>query len=395
MKKLVTLLAAAGMVMAASAPASAVDTKIDLRYRTSFATGQNFAGDNLEDMRHRMRLGLTMAASENLSAHVQFQINHGNQWGNTHKHGMTDGDKWSNDITARELYMDWTVPGTPVKVRMGRHALGLPAEAFGQNSILGGGYGNREGIVLTAPVTDWLGLTALWTRLGVDGTNLDKNDSDDMYAVAANMKFDGISGAVYAAFATMDGGDYDQNGWNGGFTSTEGDAWWIGGTATISMFGAWYFSGNDKKGRGYMPNAGYFNGTNHFYDGFAALTNSPANTNNTGTWAVQAGIEKVSFLAGLTHDLHVTYMEGTNDKDSGSCAKFDANGIASFQNYLTEEDSLVEISLNNVYMIYKNLAARLELAYIISDLDCKDPSTTKKVLDEDDWYASITFDYKF
>ena len=58
MKKLVTLLAAAGMVVAASAPANAVDVKVDARYRTSFATGENgFMGGNKEDIRHRMRLG--------------------------------------------------------------------------------------------------------------------------------------------------------------------------------------------------------------------------------------------------------------------------------------------------------------------------------------------------
>ena len=150
MKKLVTLLAAAGMVTAAAAPASAVDVKIDYRHRVSFtSTSENFEGTNLEQIKNRVRLGLTMAASENLSAYTQFQFG-GYEWGTTNKHGKADGN--GDKITARMLYLDWTVPGTPVKVRMGRHQFGLPAEAFGTNSILGGGYGNREGIVVTAPV---------------------------------------------------------------------------------------------------------------------------------------------------------------------------------------------------------------------------------------------------
>ncbi|WP_446425487.1 outer membrane homotrimeric porin [Mailhella sp.] len=436
MKKIITLLAAAGMVVAASAPANAVDVKVDGRYRFSMSTGQDFTGANSEDFRHRMRLGLTMAASENLSARVLFQVNHGNQIGNTTKHGKTAND--NDDITAREMYLDWTVPGTAIKVRMGRHCLGLPADAFGSNAVLSAGYGAREGIVLTSPVSDWLGLTAIWTRLGTDTkTNLDQNKTDDMYALAANLKFDGISGSVYTAFATMDGGVETNNGWNGGFKTTEGDAWWVGGTATISMFdpfvlklsaaygefnaanageknssgyniqakasyktafgtpvlGAWYISGNDENDRGYMPNAGYWSGTRHFYDGFASLTNGYA-TNNFGTWAVQAGIENVSFLEGLTHELLVTYMQGTNEK--GADGKFDyADKNGKYNAYLTEDDSLVEISLNNVYKIYKNLAARLELAYIINDFDDDAKLTDDKRLSEDDWYASITFDYQF
>ncbi|WP_446424992.1 outer membrane homotrimeric porin [Mailhella sp.] len=449
MKKLATLLLAAGMVVAASAPANAVDVKVDARYRTTFSTYQGFDGANSENNLHRMRLGLTMAASENLSAYVQFQINQGNQWGSVDKHG-----RWQeNDITARMLYLDWKIPGTPVKVRMGRHDLGLPADAFGNNSVLGAGYGNREGIVLTAPVTDWLGLTAIWTRLGVDvnysdathtyklGNDLDLNNSDDMYAVAANLKFDGISGAVYAAYATLDDNTHyksyntfgqnqgtagNLNGWNGGRPAGAGDAYWLGFTSTISFFdpfvlklsaaygefegengaknangfnvqakasyktafgtpvlGGWYFSGNDENGKGYMPNAGYFNGTNHVYDGFAALTN-PSKTNNDGNWAVQIGIEKVSFVAGLTHDLHVTYMQGTHDN-------VDANKTV----FLTEDDSIVEISLNNVYQIYKNLAARLELAYVINDLDDTGKDERNKGMTEDDWYAGLTFDFRF
>ena len=164
MKKLATLFLAAGMVVASTAPANAVDVKIDGRYRHSFAVGEEGAtGANFESMLHRMRLGLTMAASENLSAYVQFQINHGNQYGvTTNKHGKTA----SYQITARQMYLDWTVPGTAAKVRMGRFGLGLPGDAFGSNSVLCAGWGNREGVAVTLPVNDWLGLSAMWTRMG-------------------------------------------------------------------------------------------------------------------------------------------------------------------------------------------------------------------------------------
>ena len=118
MKKLATLLLAAGMVVASTAPANAVDVKVSGEYRHSFSTGSDFTGANAEDFRHRMRLNLALAASENLSAFVQFQLNHGNQWGNTTKHGYTGK---TDDITVRMMYLDWTVPGTSIKVRSGRH----------------------------------------------------------------------------------------------------------------------------------------------------------------------------------------------------------------------------------------------------------------------------------
>lgn len=452
MKKLATLLLAAGMVVASTAPANAVDVKVSGEYRHSFSTGSDYTGKNYEDFRHRMRLNLALAASENLSAFVQFQLNHQNQYGSADKHGK------GSAISTRQLYLDWVVPTTAIKVRMGRHQLGLPADAFGNNSVLGAGMGNRDGIVVTAPVTDWLGLTGIWTRLGTDGgTDLDTNNTDDMYALAANLKFEGFSGAVYAAYATLDNnekyetdkkevglnkaghpdavavkaGGYANNTWNGGRPDGEGDAYWLGFTSTFTFFdpftlklsaaygefnadnngdnangwnvqvkgeyalpfgtavlGGWYFSGNDEDGKGYMPNAGYFAATNHIYDGALSLTNTPAHGNNYGTWAVQAGIEGVSFLEDLTHDFHVTYMRGTNHQAAVTYIKDDA-----WTGEMSKDDASVEFTLNNVYKIYKNLAAHLELAYVINDFD--DTAEKQAGFTEDDWYASLTFQYKF
>jgi len=433
MKKLATLLLAAGMVVASTAPANAVDVKVSGEYRHSFSTGSDFTGANAEDFRHRMRLNLALAASENLSAFVQFQLNHGNQYGSADKHGT------GSNIQTRQLYLDWVVPTTAIKVRMGRHQLGLPEDAFGNNSVLGAGFGARDGIVVTAPVADWLGLTGIWARLNADatavsGTDLDQNKTDDMYALAANLKFDGVSGAVYAAYATVDAAGDTKKQWNSARPATEGDAYWLGFTSTFTFFdpftlklsaaygefnadgngkneqgwnvqvkgeyalpfgtavlGGWYFSGNDEDGKGYMPNAGYFAGTNHLYDGYVSLTN-PSQTNNYGTWAVQAGIEGVSFLEGLTHDFHVTYMEGTNENYANYVYTHPTDLV--WNGRLTDDDAVVEFTLNNVYKIYKNLAAHLELAYVINDFN-DDAKINGKDASEDDWYASLTFQYKF
>ena len=449
MKKLVTLLAAAGMIVSAAAPASAVDVKVDARYRTSFQTGETgFTGMNEENVNHRLRLGLTMAASENLSAYANFQIGTEN-WGTTDD---TNGHKEGATLQTRMLYLDWKVPGTAAKVRMGRQAIGLPADAFGDNGVISASWGTKDGIAVSAPVNDWLGLSAMWVRIASSEdakgyqSDLAENENDDLFALVANLKFNGISGSVYGAYAALDGSMTDEGKqfgvnsiFDGGkgtnFTVVRGNAWWLGATATVSYFdpftlklsaaygsfdasndtfnkncdtsgwnvqakasykmafgtpvlGAWYFSGMDKNNDGIMPSmGGYFRPTRAYHDGAPGLNGGNGLGIPTGNWGVQAGVEKVSFLQGLSHNFLVTYIEGTNDLVD------DGNELNSTKNLLTEDDYLVSFDLVNTYQIYKNLAAHLQLSYIISDFE--DGKKSKTTLTEDDWAAELTFEYKF
>jgi len=436
MKKLYALLIAAGMVVASAAPASAVDVKVDGQFQFTFdTTSTGFNGDNTELAKQRLRLGLSMAASENLSGYVQFQLL------NNHMMGDTAGTHGDNDATVRQMYIDWTVPGTAVKVRMGRQLLGLPADAFGCNGVMDAGWGSRDAVVVTSPVTDWLSVTALWNRAGyakhADGHDVDRNTSNDVYAAVADMNFDGVNVAVYGAFATLDDNNDGAGAHTASFSSsdglplTAGKAYWIGATSTLSFFdpftlklsaafgsyeaddagvedtkgwnvqakasyatawgtpvlGAWYFSGDDAKDDlGTMPSVGgYFTPTRTLHDAAFGLGGGQCWYLPSGNWGVQAGIEGVSFLKGLTHDFLVSYLQGTNDKSL-------ANGNAS---YMTEEDSAVSFDFINTYQIYKNLTACLELSYIISDYDDKIGAREADKLQEDDWRAALNFQYKF
>ena len=441
MKKLATLLLAAGMVVSASAPASAVDFAVDGFYKFAFMTGQTgFDGANDEAVLHRMRFGLTMAASENLSGYFQFQVGT-EAWGTTDD---TNGHKNGANFRTRQAYIDWKVPGTDVQVRMGRQALSLPADAFGGNGVLCAGWGVRDGVVVTSPVTDWLGLSALWVRTASDGTNdLDLNKTDDFYAVVADAKFDGVSGSVWAAYATIDGNNGKTDSGPSAMANNisayagEGKAWWAGFTSTFTMFdpftfklsaaygsfesdvdsdgdqdgwnvqakasyktaygtpvlGAWYFSGDDKDDNGIMPSlGGYFTPTLTYHDASNGLQGGVCAFLPAGNWGVQAGIEDVSFLQGLSHNFHVTYMQGTNDPDT-TVKRADSNGNGNYL-YLTEDDSLVSFDLLNKYEIYKNLNVYLEASYIISDFDKKTDWNGAK-LTEDDWRAELIFVYDF
>ena len=129
MKKLTTLLLAAGMIFAASAPASAVDVKMDGQYLFNFITGEYAGtGQNFDKAGQRLRLGMTFTANENLSGYFQVQVGSGAD--------ATNDYDWGSDVTGREtkigmrqLYIDWLVPQTSVKVRMGRQLVGLPEDA--------------------------------------------------------------------------------------------------------------------------------------------------------------------------------------------------------------------------------------------------------------------------
>jgi len=446
MKKLVTLLAAAGMVVAASAPANAVDVKVDgfqmfTFERQHYGFADMETGDNSETVKQRTRLGLKLTASENLSGYIQFQMG-SETWGDYTR--GSGGDKHGRyDVQTRQAYVDWIVPGTAAKVRMGRQQLGLPADAFGGNAIMAAGWGGRDGIAVSTPVADWLGLNAFWVRAANDEDNdVDRAGNADMFGLAAPMKFNGFSVTPYIAYAAIDEEvaghigiseteDIDLAGaadvyW-AGFSSTftvfdpftvklsaaygkaeydsenvgdDRDGWYVQAKASYKLdfgtpvFGAWYASGDDKRvdnaGEGWIPMVnGQFTPTTSFHNGAYGLGGELALENIAGTCGIQLGIENVSFITDLTHEFKVTWMQGTNHKDHAADAIADEIPAA---NYLTTEDNVFSFDFGTTYNIYKNFAANLELSYLINDFGSE---YTNAGYDEDDWRVALTFKYSF
>ncbi len=440
MKKLTTLLLAAGMVFAASAPASAVDVKMDGEYMFSFGLGERVAtGDNFDNAGQRFRLGMTFAANENLSGYMQLQAgisqtaNNGYDWG-------TDTTGRNSDVAVRQAYIDWIIPSTDVKVRMGKQLTGLPIDAFGKNAIMHPGWGGRDGISLTAPVTDWLDVSAFWLRSGYFGVNnndTDQSKKSDFFSAAAAMKFEGFAVTPYVMYGAIDASATNAvpGSTDGGYLA-DGNAFWAGVTTTMTYFdpfvlklsgaygtmnydsniddrsgwyiqakasyktaygtpilGAWYGSGDDRNDyarQGWIPtNAGRFHPTVAYCAGEYGLYDTTTRHNIAGTWGVQAGIEDVSFLQDLSHKFTVTLWKGTNsDGNSSSLSPVD---------YMTYSDTAVEFNLVNTYNIYKNLTACLELSYIIADYDKDDHAVWAGRDDwsENGWSAMLNFAYKF
>ena len=438
MKKLATLLLAAGMVAAASAPASAVDVKMDGEYLFTFITGEYMgSGDNFDGAGQRFRLGMTFTASEDLSGYLQLQAGidkndaTGYDWGTS--------NNANTKIGVRQAYIDWMIPNTTVKVRMGKQLVGLPTDAFGQNAIMHPNLNSRDGVALSSPVTDWLDLSAFWVRAGYKSefsNDTSRSPKADVFALSGALKFDGLAVTPYVMYGAMDHGTSFHDD-SISPNNASADAYWFGVTSTLSYFdpftlklsgayglanldseygdndrsgwyvqakasyktawgtpvlGAWYGSGDERDDQyakqGWIPTVGgRFYPTFAYSDNAYGLYTTTARNKIAGTWGVQAGIEDVSFLEDLTHAFTVTLFKGTN---SDGAKALNQNPI----DYMTYSDAAVEFNLDNTYMIYKNLAANLQLAYIINDFDKDDHAGIKKV-DEDSWSAALSFAYKF
>ena len=137
MKKLVTLLLAAGMVFSAANGASAVEMKVSGEWQVGFTFADNMYNNYNAAEKHdgftdgsfkaaqRVRVNFDLVASEYLSGRVQLQAA-GGTGSNTYDWGTAGVGGPGMEVTARLAYLDWMVPTTDVLVRMGRQAVATP-----------------------------------------------------------------------------------------------------------------------------------------------------------------------------------------------------------------------------------------------------------------------------
>ncbi|MBQ4615689.1 MAG: outer membrane homotrimeric porin [Mailhella sp.] len=427
MKKIVTLALAAAFTVASYAPASAVDFKMDAEVLYQFQTSaENFEGENTEFTGQRIRLGMTAAASDNLSGYFQLQIGE-DLWGTTTN---THGAHEEETITLRQAYIDWTVPGTDVKVRMGRHAFDMPSYVF-CSPIITDYVG--EGVVVALPVNDRFGLTGFWSRLASDANSSNVNGKDfDIFGLIGQASLDNVEVTPWAIYGSKKAGAHGSHeeqstiysdaagdlflagagvewkpfdpftfavdaAWGqvkyGSGEEQDDEGWYVavGGIYALDFaepaLKAWYASGDDKGERamsGQLPSIfGDCDASNTFFNGAPSIVGGHR-TNIGGTWGVSAQLNGLSFLNNLTHDLSITYIGGTNDKANAA----EGHGY----DYMTSEDSAIEFAAVNTLEIYKNLSAIIEAAYIIEDYDTASRDNADF---ENDWRLSLTFAYTF
>ena len=206
MKKLLTLLLAAGMVVSAANGASAVEMKVSGSWLTSFSFTNNLYGeDGLVDYKkgdgkgsghfnaaQRVRINFNMVASESLSGRVQLQAANGEAspgyytWGS----GSTGGS--GKAVTARLAYLDWFIPSTDVLVRMGRQETAMSVYTFGSPVFAG----VIDGVVVNAPINDMVGVTFSWLRPSATINRWDKpytaHSSIDLAYLSVDVAADGF-----------------------------------------------------------------------------------------------------------------------------------------------------------------------------------------------------------
>ena len=290
MKKIATLLLAAGLVFGVATGASAIDFKAKGQWIMSFDYGQNgaftggngntgfngstnrgvstFRGDDAFEAKQRVRLQLDAVASEALSGTVYFEIGT-SQWGKA-ENGAALGADGTNQIKLKRAYLDWIVPDTDAKVRMGIQGVALPNVAGG-SAVMDT---DVAAVVTSYKFNENVSLTALWARPFNDnfdgndarynGNTNDRNylDNMDLFAVTLPVKLDGFGITPWVMYGMMgkntttssDGTQYNNHSvrdGNPGFTlfpypvgasiNADGDTVGYGGTS--KAYGSLFWAG--------------------------------------------------------------------------------------------------------------------------------------------------------
>ncbi len=269
MKKLLTLLLAAGMLCSAATPSQAVELKASGTFDLTFQRLGNITdyiahnGDEKFSVKQRMRVNLDLIVSEQLSATLQLQVGTG-KWGVENGILTADGFAMNNtpNVAARHAYLDWLVPSTDVKVRMGLQSWYTPSYVFGSimlddtatgvniSSPLGeNASGNLYWIRATAPnafgnlfgnsiSSDFIGADITysgngfaitpWAMVGMVGA-----DAKDQFAYNVGSMLAPITAGFYR----------DANGnMVAGKNLSNGTAWWIGVGAELTRFDPFYMA---------------------------------------------------------------------------------------------------------------------------------------------------------
>ena len=213
MKRIMTLALAAAMVFGAATGASAIDFKASGQWLFGVAAGDgsfvNKHNGHHADTKdivfagQRLRTQIDAVASEALSGTVYFEIGDQN-WGNGGQGAAMGAD--GTVVEVKRAYLDWIVPDTDLKIRMGIQGLTLPNVAGG-SAIADT---DAAGITASYQFNDNVGLTVLWTRPVNDnfeedqfGRNKNYLDNIDLFAVSLPLNFEGVSVTPWVMYGMM------------------------------------------------------------------------------------------------------------------------------------------------------------------------------------------------
>ncbi|WP_308771242.1 outer membrane homotrimeric porin [uncultured Bilophila sp.] len=266
MKRIVTLLLAAGLVLGAAAGSQAADIKAKGLWEFSWEVGDNtFAENSGKDKfsaKQRLRTQIDVIASESLKGVLFFEIGDQN-WGKS-----SDGASLGNDgkvVKVRYSYVDWVIPQTDAKVRMGLQNFSLPG-FISNNPVLGGGSADGAGITISGQFTENVGASLFWLRAENDnndyyGNGHPSSNAMDFVGLTVPLTFDGVKVTPWAMYGTIgrdsfEGADtYGQSGSTmmerllpvgadiyGADIDRHGNAWWVGVASELTYFDPFRFA---------------------------------------------------------------------------------------------------------------------------------------------------------
>ena len=219
-KHLAILFLAAGMLLGGAQQGQAVDFKAKGVWinMLEYGGGGNFVkndrnghnvtgwgrwGEDEFEAKTRVRLQLEAIASESLSGTVYFEIGAAT-WGSASKGGALGADK--NIVKIKHSYLDWVVPGTAVKARMGIQRIFLPDYASEASQVFDA---DVAGISVAAPLTEHLSLTAFWARAfndnwaAPDGGQSGWLDNADFFGLLLPVTYEDIRLTPWALLGTI------------------------------------------------------------------------------------------------------------------------------------------------------------------------------------------------
>lgn len=199
MKRIVTLLLAAGLVLGAAAGSQAADIKAKGIWQNNLswadrAVDEHDSDDNFRAST-RLRTQIDVIASENLKGVVFFEIGHQN-WGEGGAALGTDG----KDVKVRYSYVDWVIPQTSAQVRVGLQPFGVPTFAVPMAVLDTDG----AGITVSGQFTENVGAALFWLRPYNQYDSADRvHDAMDVIGLTVPLTFDGVKVTPFAMYSQI------------------------------------------------------------------------------------------------------------------------------------------------------------------------------------------------
>lgn len=194
-------------------------------------TGSGFGDGDEFEAGQRVRLQLDAVASEALSGEVFFEIG-GHKWGKAATGGSGGtalGADQVDTIKLRRAFIDWVVPQTDLKIRMGLQGMALPS--FTTQSMVFND--DVAGIVASYKFNDNVSLSAIWARpyndnYAPDSTTHYQNrggflDNVDAFSLVLPLSFDGIKVTPWAMYAALGPNFWSKTTSDGGIPSELAD----------------------------------------------------------------------------------------------------------------------------------------------------------------------------